>query len=188
MEVNAMRCGGITLYPITPENLSEVRAMFSGCPDSPYMLSELEHSYPPEYDSEGRQRVFGFYAVLNGVLAGLSLLGISSYEDARGFTGADTLLHMRGKGVAPGSKPHLFYLGFYLLGLNRIETGCLVSNIASKRSIDKTPGFVLEGIMRKHARNDAGEFEDEYRYAILRDDWLKLYHPADVEIINDKHS
>jgi ribosomal-protein-serine acetyltransferase len=173
----------MSLHLITDENAADVRAMFRGYPDSAYMLSELENSYLPEYDAQGHLRIYGFYSLLDGVLAGMSLLGISSWDDLRGFTGADTLSHMRGKAVAPSSKPPLFYLGFHLLGLNRIETGCLVSNLASKRSIEKTPGFVLEGTLREYGRNTDGAFEDEYRYAILKRDWLKLYQPDDVEVI-----
>jgi RimJ/RimL family protein N-acetyltransferase len=75
---------------------------------------------------------------------------------------------MRGRGVAPASKPLLLRLGFGALGLNRIETGCFVSNLASRRSIEKTPGFRLEGTLRQYGRNARGEFEDELRYAILR--------------------
>jgi len=77
----------------------------------------------------------------------------------------------------------LLYLAFEILGLNRIETGCLVSNLASKRSIEKTAGFQLEGVLREYGLNYRGEFEDEYRYAILRRDWLKLYDKARVEVI-----
>jgi RimJ/RimL family protein N-acetyltransferase len=180
---SALRYGGITLRRITMDNAEAVLDMFSGYPDSPYMTSEIKASYLPETDAEGRPRSFGFYAILNGTPVGLSLLGVSSWPDLRGFTGADTLLRWRGRGIAPGSKPHLFYLGFYVLGLNRIETGCLVSNLASKRSIEKTPGFVYEGRLRSYARNEQGVFEDEYRYAILRDDWLRLYDPNQIEPI-----
>ncbi len=90
---------------------------------------------------------------------------------------------MCGKGVAPRSKPHLFYLAFEILGLNRIETGCFVSNIASKKSIEKTAGFEFEGTTRQSGLNDNGEFEDEYRYAILRQDWVKLYDKTRIDVI-----
>ena len=183
LQFSALRCGAITLHRITETNFKEILALFNGFPDSDYMLSELKESYYPDYDPQGRQTLYGFCATLNGSLAGGSILGISSWPDGRGFTGADTLTFMRGKGVAPGSKPHLFYLGFELLGLNRIETGCLVSNIASKRSIEKTPGFQLEGILREYARNAQGDFEDEYRYAILKRDWLRLYEKNKVEVL-----
>ena len=113
----------------------------------------------------------------------MSLLGIDSFKEKKGYTGADTFLHMRGKGVAPRSKPHLFYFGFELLGLHRLATGCLISNHASKRSIEKTPGFIFEGVSRESGINDEGEFEDEYLYAILRKDWLTLYDNTKIKII-----
>lgn len=176
-----LRIGPIELHLITHDNAAELRERLSRYPDGDYMLSELEESYLPTQDREGRTNKYGFYTTLNGELAGMSLLGISRWPDLRGYTGADTLEHMRGRGVAPGSKPHLFYLGFHLLGLNRIETGCFVSNLSSKRSIGKTPGFIFEGTLRQYGRNTQGQFEDEYRYAILRDDWLRLYNRTDVD-------
>ena len=123
----------------------------------------------------------------DGELAGMSLLGIADWQRLRGFTGADTFAHMRGRGIAPGSKPHLFYLGFALLGLYRIETGCLVSNAASKRSLDKTPGLVFEGTLRGWFRWTDGHFEDEHRYSIVRPDWETHYDPADIETVSYTH-
>src|SRR5438067_694131 len=182
-EFTALRCGRITLHLITEANRHKVRRMFDALPDSDWILREFDASYLPQYDPQGRRRKWGFFSTLDGEPAGLSLLGVSSWDDARGYTGADTLAPMRGRGVAPGSKPALFYLGFALLGLNRIETGCFVSNIASRRSLEKTPGLVFEGILREYARNAVGEFEDERRYAILRRDWLDLYRDVAVEVL-----
>lgn len=179
---NALHFDSITLHLINEENLPIVRSMFLGFPDSEVMIKELEKSYVPQY-RDGIRTKFGFYTMLDNELAGLSLLGISSWVDRRGYTGADTLLHKRGRGVAPRSKPHLFYLAFEILGLNRVETGCLVSNIASKRSIEKTAGFQFEGILREYSQNLHGEFEDEYRYAIFRRDWLRLYDKSAVQVI-----
>lgn len=39
--------------------------------------------------------------------------------------------------------------------------------------------------MRKSGLNENGEFEDEYLYAILRDDWVNLYDPSDIKSLND---
>lgn len=183
MVFSALQSGPITLYRIDEDNLSEVYARFNGFADSEEMLAEIAENYRPQYDEQGRQIQYGFYALLDGELAGLSLLSVDSWKERKGSTGADTLQHMRGRGVAPGSKPHLFYLGFELLSLNRIETGCIVSNIASKRSIEKTPGFQFEGVMRESGLNDRGEFEDEYLYAILRRDWLRLYDKSQVRVL-----
>lgn len=178
----ALYSDSITLHLINDENLIRVLEMFSGFPDSNDMIEEIQAHYVPEYVGERRTK-YGFYAMVEDQLAGVSLLGISDWKAKKGYTGADTLLHMRGRGIAPRSKPHLFYLAFEMLGLNRLETGCLVSNIASKRSIEKTPGFVFEGISRESGLNDGGEFEDEYIYAILRKDWARLYDKLQVKVI-----
>lgn len=182
MLFKALSSGSITLHLITEENLQAVYAMFSGFPDSNELLAELKENYTPDYDEENRRIQYGFYAMLNDQLAGLSLLSVDSFKECIASTGADTLLHMRGKGVAPGSKPHLFYLAFEILRLNRVETGCLISNHASKRSIEKTPGFVFEGIQRESGINDNGEFEDQYIYAILKRDWVNLYGNTKVQV------
>lgn len=179
----ALRYGELTLHRIREDNLAEVRALFAAMPDAGYLLAELEANYRPEYDEERRQTLFGFYATLGGELAGASLLGVSSWLEARGFTGADTFVHMRGRGVAPASKPALYHLGFAVLGLNRIETGCFASNLASRRSLEKTPGLVYEGTLRQYARNAAGVFEDEHRFAIVRSDWVMLYRDARIEVV-----
>ncbi|MES2734644.1 MAG: GNAT family protein [Bacteroidota bacterium] len=178
----ALYSDSITLYLINEDNLAEVYAMFQGFPDSEELIQEIADHYRPEYE-QGERMKYGFYAKLDNQLAGLSLLGVDSFKERKGYTGADTLLHMRGKGVAPRSKPHLFYLAFEILGLNRVETGCLVSNIASKRSIEKTAGFQFEGVMRESGLNEQGEFENEYLYAILRRDWLKHYDKSLVKVI-----
>ena len=178
----ALYSDSITLYLITEENIADVYRMFEGFPDSEDIIREIKENYLPQYDGEIRIN-YGFYGLLDSELAGLSLLTVDSIKECKGSTGADTLLHMRGRGVAPGSKPHLFYLGFELLGLNRIETGCLISNTASKRSIEKTPGFQFEGIARESGLNDKGEFEDQHLYAILCKDWAQLYDKSKVQVV-----
>ncbi len=178
----ALQADSITLYLINEDNLAEVYTMFQGFPDSEELLKEIAENYHPEFEN-GQRMKYGFYAMLENELVGLSLLGIDSWKERKGYTGADTLLHMRGRGVAPRSKPHLFYLAFELLGLNRLATGCLVSNLASKRSIEKTVGFQFEGVSRESGLNDQGELEDEYLYAILRRDWLKRYDRSQVKVI-----
>lgn len=183
LQFSALRFGPLTLHRIREENIAYVRGLFGGFADAAYLLQELDTSYRPEYDGEQRQTLFGFYTTYHDTPAGLSLFGIASWVDARGYTGADTFAHMRGRGVAPASKPPLFYLGFELLGLHRIETGCLVSNASSRRSIEKTPGFALEGTLRGYARNAAGELEDEHRYAILKDDWRRLYDKGQIHVL-----
>jgi ribosomal-protein-serine acetyltransferase len=177
----SLHSDSISLYLIDEGNFRDVQSMFQGFQDSDTMLKEINEHYIPEYE-KGRRTKYGFYALLGNELAGLSLLGISDWKQLKGYTGADTLMHMRGKGIAPQSKPHLFYLAFEILNLHRVETGCLVSNLASKRSIEKTPGFRFEGTMRESGLTEQGTFEDEYLYAILKKDWLKLYDKTQIYI------
>lgn len=177
---SALYSDSLTLHLINEDNLHEVYARFQGFPDSGPMLEELFRNYLPRYEG-GRRTNFGFYTLLGNEIAGASLLSVDSWEERTGSTGADVLEHMRGRGVTPRSKPHLFYLAFEVLGLNRVASGCRVSNLASKRSLEKTPGFVFEGIMRESGVNEQGEFEDEYLCAILRRDWLQLYDKAAVK-------
>ena len=181
--IKGLYADSITLFLINEDNVDEVRSMFRGFGDSDEMILEMNEHYLPEYEN-GKRVKYGFYTLLENELAGMSLVGIDSFKEQKGYTGADTLLHMRGKGVAPRSKPHLFYLAFELLGLNRLSTGCLTSNQASKRSIEKTPGFIFEGVSRESGINDKGEFEDEYLYAILRKNWQKLYDKTKIKVIN----
>ncbi|OUJ75082.1 GNAT family N-acetyltransferase [Hymenobacter crusticola] len=179
---NALQSDSITLYLINDDNLAEVYELFQGFPDSKSMLEELFRNYLPRYERSQRTN-FGFYSMLGDELAGMTLLTVDSWEERAGSTGADLFEHMRGRGITPRSKPHLFYLAFEILGLNRVATGCRVSNLASKRSIEKTLGFQLEGVMRESGVNDQGEFEDELLYAILRRDWLALYDKSLVRIM-----
>jgi RimJ/RimL family protein N-acetyltransferase len=180
--IKGLYADGITLTLINDNNVEEVISLFCGFEDSEDMILEMKQNYLPEYENGIRVK-YGFYTLMNDELAGMSLVGIDSLKEKKGYTGADTFFHMRGKGVAPRSKPHLFYFAFELLGLNRLATGCLISNQASKRSIEKTPGFVFEGISRESGINDKGEFEDEYLYAILLKDWRLLYDRDKVTVI-----
>lgn len=180
--MKALYSDSITLHLIDEDNLSDVYQRFSGFADSKPMLKEMFQHYLPQYE-QGRRTNFGFYTLLGDQLAGMSVLTIDSWDRRTGSTGADIFEHMRGQGITPRSKPHLFYLAFELLELNRVATGCLVSNLSSKRSIEKTIGFAFEGISRESGINEQGEFEDEYLYAILRRDWLKLYDKSQIQVI-----
>ncbi len=181
--IKALRAGKLELIAVTETNLDTVRNLLKAEPDSGEVLEEFEASYLPNFDTENRPVRYSFYILKEGKMTGLTLLDIDSWEDARGSTGADILPGCRGQGIAPASKIPLFYLGFGLLGLNRIETGHYVSNRASQRSIEKTAGFIYEGRLREYGRNPAGEFEDVLYYGIIRRDWEALYREVPVEVI-----
>jgi ribosomal-protein-serine acetyltransferase len=178
----ALYSDSIKLVLIEEHNLNAVRELFAGYPDSDVLLEELNADYLPQF-ADGRRVNYGFYVLLEQQLAGLCLLEVNDWQVGIASTGADMLLHMRGQGITPRSKPHLFFLAFELLGLNRVETGCFVSNLASKKSIEKTQGFLFEGRSRQSGINDDGELEDEFHYAILKQDWLELYNKTRVQVL-----
>ncbi len=179
----ALQSDDLTLHLIEETDIERLEELIDAIDERDYFLKELHKSYRPDFDNHGRRIRYGFYSEQESEVVGLSLLVVSSWEHRRGYTGADTFPHMRGQRIAPRSKPHLFYLAFELLHLNRVETGCLVSNESSRRSIEKTPGFVFEGTLREYSHVGEDQYEDELRWAILRRDWLKLYDPADVRVI-----
>lgn len=181
---SALHHNDLTLHLITEANLPTLIEAVAAYEEAEDFQYELRHHYAPKYDEEGRRTAYGFYATVNDELMGFSLLDVDDWENKIGSTGADTLPHQRGKGIAPRSKPHLYFLAFQLLGLNRIETGTTVSNVASQRSLEKTPGIVYEGLFREAEWNaDTEQFEDVLRYAILRRAWLELYDTDAVMVI-----
>lgn len=75
-------------------------------------------------------------------------------------------------GYATESLIRLVRYGFHNLNLHRIEAGCAVENIASKKVLEKA-GMVREGIKRKKMPVK-GHWVDNYFYAILEDDLPEL--------------
>ncbi len=178
----ALYSDSITLHLINDDNLAGIAGRFQGYSGSADMLTELFRNYLPRYE-RGQRTNYGFYSLLGQELAGLALLTVDSWEKRTASTSAHVFQHKRGQGAAPRSQPHLFYLAFEVLELNRVAAGCRVSNVSSQRSIEKTRGFQFEGILRESGRNETGGFEDERLYAILRRDWQQLYDPTAVHML-----
>ena len=183
-DFKGIRKSELTLNLIDENNRNDVVEFFKLIPDTHTIVREFYNSYIPRFNGDNRRTKWGFWIQHDDQPAGLCLLGINSWKHRRGYTGTDILPHMRGRGISPATKPLLFFLGFHQLGLNRIETGCFVSNISSQRAIEKTEGFQFEGILRAYALNSEGIYEDERRYAILRQDWERFYDISDIEILS----
>lgn len=183
LEFKGLRSGDLVLELIEQSDLTRLDDLIDAFDEADYFREELHRSYAPVFDKTGMRTKYGFSVLRRGELAGFCLLGVDSWKHRRAHTGADTFPHMRGRGIAPASKPLLFYLAFELLKLNRVETGCATSNLSSRKSIEKTRGFELEGVLRGYCLNQKGGYDDEFRYSILREDWLRLYEPSEIEVI-----
>lgn len=75
----------------------------------------------------------------------------------------------RGRGYGTEATALGVRYGFEELNLNRIELGVFADNARAILTYQKV-GFVHEGTFRQAVYRN-GEFVDEYRFAILRDEW-----------------
>jgi len=89
---------------------------------------------------------------------------------SRGGVGWSFHPDYHGRGYAFEAAGALLEFGFSHLGLRRLTTFCDVRNAASWRLMERL-GMRREG----HTRQSMllrGEWQDEYHYALLRDEWL----------------
>lgn len=84
-----------------------------------------------------------------------------------GISIGETSCHNRGFGTE--AVRLLLRFGFEELNLNRIQLSVLANNPRGIRAYQKA-GFVQEGCLRQAVYRD-GRYEDEYRFAILREEW-----------------
>jgi RimJ/RimL family protein N-acetyltransferase len=74
------------------------------------------------------------------------------------------------KGYCTEAGKALLEYGFNEIGLNRIHTFYMISNLASGRVLDKL-GMKIEGTQREHITK-LGEYEDLVLVGLLRSEWL----------------
>ena len=83
------------------------------------------------------------------------------------------LKEYRGKGYGSEALKLLVEYGFFTLGLNRIHSGAIESNVASLKSNEKV-GFRKEGIQIDAVWRN-GKFNNVISLAITRNDYIKKY-------------
>lgn len=77
------------------------------------------------------------------------------------------------QGYGTESLKEMLKFGFRQLQLHRIEAGCAVQNIPSKKIIEKA-GMIQEGLFRANLPI-RGQWVDNYEFAMLDTDYEKLY-------------
>jgi RimJ/RimL family protein N-acetyltransferase len=75
-----------------------------------------------------------------------------------------------GQGYATEAVKELLKFGFESLELHRIEAGCVVENIGSKKALEKA-GFLYEGLKRKLLPIRA-VWKYGYTFALLEEDYF----------------
>lgn len=79
-----------------------------------------------------------------------------------------------GQGYATEAAASLLRYGFNTLNLHRVVATCNPQNVASYRVMEKI-GMRCEGHFKQCIFNSNGQWEDEYFYAILKEEWLALH-------------
>jgi spore coat polysaccharide biosynthesis protein SpsF len=80
------------------------------------------------------------------------------------------------RGIATDAVGAITRFGFERLALHRVQAGLYASNVGSAGALERA-GFQREGCFREKARTAEGR-EDVYQYAILVNDWKKLFADA----------
>lgn len=132
--------------------------------------SSREREWIESLGREGRDYVFG--VVLRD---GDRLIGVTGLHDVQsvarkaefGINIGDRAFQNKGY----GTEATLLCLryGFEELNLNRIALGVFSNNPRAIRCYQKA-GFVQEGCLRQAVFRN-GRYEDEYRFAVLREEW-----------------
>ncbi len=76
------------------------------------------------------------------------------------------------KGYTTEALQQILQFSFRELNLHRLEAGCAVENIASKRVLEKV-GMIQEGLLRKNLPI-RGQWVDNYKFAMLETDFELL--------------
>lgn len=106
-------------------------------------------------------------------LVGLVALNLGAANYKKGKIWIKLHTNHWNKGYATECLKELLRFGFRQLNLHRIEAGCAVENMASKKVIEKA-GFIQEGLFRGNLPI-RGKWVDNYEFAMLDADFERLY-------------
>ena len=160
-----------------------VRHMMFG-PNTPEQTrAYLEKQCPEERNAEPRMHYnFAIQRKDNGrVIGGISFHMNWRRDDA--ILGAVLNRHEAGQGYMTEAMKCVMRIVFEDLKLHRLHAVCDVDNTAIQRIMDKC-GFRNEGrmVQRGKARPEAEKpYFDQFGYAILRDEWLRITEQAKGE-------
>lgn len=128
-------------------------------------------------DNEDGKLCLGVVRKEDGQLIGDLFLGITDREARQAAIGYsfNPAFHRRGY----GSEAVIALIGyaFNALGMHRVHAGCDARNTASFKLMEHM-GMRREAHYREHALFK-GEWDEEYHYAILEDEWRQKYGQAD---------
>ena len=142
-----------------------------GIPESIAVTRQLVSNWLSLQNEAARMKYV--FVIENNINGFIGLIGINigkpSYKSAEIWF----KLHPKfwNKGYATEAVNRIFIFSFAELSLHRIEAGCAVKNVASKRVLEKV-GMIMEGRCRK-ILPIRGQWDDNFEFAILETDFDK---------------
>ncbi|GMV95896.1 MAG: hypothetical protein AMXMBFR83_02650 [Phycisphaerae bacterium] len=136
----------------------------------PPVTATRERAYLEELGQDRTHYAFGIVVKANDALigsAGLRNIDPISRSATFGILIGD--LASQGRGYGTEATRLMLKFAFQELNLNRVELAVIGSNWRAIRVYQKC-GFVPEGCLRQAVFRD-GQYEDEYRFAVLREEW-----------------
>lgn len=165
----------LTLRPFAAGDVDDVFAYASDPEWSRYLLG-IPEPYT-RHDAEAfvaRQLLMEWETdphwaiVLDGRVIGAISLAIEGSHQRAGL-GYGLAREHWGKGLTTEAARSVVTYAFESCGVGRVFASTDARNLASQRVLDKA-GFEREGVLRGH-RFARGEYADEVRFGLLREDW-----------------
>jgi len=150
-----------------------------GIPESPEVTAQWVLGWIEEKKTSPRNfYTFTIELTAEPAFIGLIALNLAAANYKKGKVWLKLHSNHWNKGYATEALKELLKFGFRELQLHRIEAGCAVENIASKKVIEKV-GMLQEGLFRAHLPI-RGKWVDNYEFAILDTEFEKLYPATPV--------
>ncbi|HSH67100.1 MAG TPA: GNAT family protein [Bacteroidia bacterium] len=175
----------LTLREVSFADLTSIHELLSlpetdrfntmGIPENMEVTAQLILSWLEEIKNKERN-AFIFSIILNSTnqFIGLIALYLGKPAYKKGEVWFKTHSQQWNKGYTTEALKCVLKFGFKELKLHRIEAGCAVENIASKRVLEKV-GMIQEGLFRANLPI-RGQWIDNFEFAILDSDFDKLVH------------
>ena len=176
MEIN---CSGFKLRSLRPDDAHDIaeyannKKIWINLRDAfpfPYTLENAK-SYIEMTCAQKPQSFFGIEvnSKIVGMIAVLQGKDVYSISGEIGYWLGEEYWN---KGVMTAAVKAMVDYGFQELGLERIHSGVFEYNTTSMKVLEKA-GFIKETIFKNAVKKD-GLIVNEHRYAILKEDYLKM--------------
>lgn len=162
----ATRAGhGALVNEATSESFPELRAWMPWALQVQSLEDSEKHCRDAQAKWHAREMIdFCFFARPEGTFVGKGGLHTIDWSIPKMEVGYWIRSSCTGRGYATEATGALVELARAVLGAHRVEITCNAANAASRRVAEKS-GFALEGILRGHRRDNAGELSDTCMYA-----------------------